>query len=86
MPGLSRSMWNLVPLPGIEPWPPALGTQHLSHWTIRDIPEAGIQTGINSQFTQKISQTCIMSGANTHVEKSDAGEEGGLWWGWGRSS
>ena len=53
VPGLSCSMWNLVPLPGIEPWPPALGTQRLGYWTIRDIPEAVILTGIDSQFTQK---------------------------------
>ena len=29
--GLSRSMWDLVPWPGIEPGPPALGAQSLSH-------------------------------------------------------
>ena len=28
-------MWNLAPQPGLESWPPALGTQSLSHWTIR---------------------------------------------------
>ena len=26
------SMWGLVPGPGIEPRPPALGAQRLSHW------------------------------------------------------
>ena len=26
-------MWDLVPWPGIELMPPALGTQSLSHWT-----------------------------------------------------
>ena len=33
-PGLSCSMWDLVPLLGIEP---ALGAQSLSHWTTREI-------------------------------------------------
>ena len=29
---LSCSMWDLVPWPGIEPWPPAVGLRSLSHW------------------------------------------------------
>ena len=33
MPGLSYSMWDLVPWPRIEPRPLALGAQSLSHWT-----------------------------------------------------
>ena len=28
-------MWDLVPQPGIEPRPPALEAQNLSHWTTR---------------------------------------------------
>ena len=28
---LSCGIWNLVPLPGIKPGPPALGVQSLSH-------------------------------------------------------
>ena len=35
--GLSCSMWSLVPWAGIEPRPPALGTQSLSHWTPREV-------------------------------------------------
>ena len=34
----SCSMWDLVLLPGIEPWPPVLGAQSLSHWTTREVP------------------------------------------------
>ena len=34
----SCSMWDLVPWPGIEPWPPALGVQSLSHWTTGEVP------------------------------------------------
>ena len=35
---LSYSMWDLVPWPGIEPGPLALGAQSLSHWTSRKVP------------------------------------------------
>ena len=35
--GLSCSMWDLAPRPGIEPGPPALG-ESLSHWTTREVP------------------------------------------------
>ena len=35
--GLSCSMQDLVPPPGIEPGTPALGMQSLSHWTTRDV-------------------------------------------------
>ena len=36
--GLSCCMWDLAPCPGIEPRPPALGGQSLSHWTTREVP------------------------------------------------
>ena len=32
------SMWDLVPWPGIEPGPPALRTQSLSDWAIKEVP------------------------------------------------
>ena len=31
-------MRDLVPRPGIEPGPPALGAQSLTHWTTREVP------------------------------------------------
>ena len=34
---LSCSMWDLVPQPGIEPRPPALGAQSLNHWTTKEV-------------------------------------------------
>ena len=37
--GLSCCMQDLAPCPGIEPRPPALGVQSLSHWTTREVPE-----------------------------------------------
>ena len=32
-------MWGLVLWPGIEPVPPALGVQGLSHWPTREVSE-----------------------------------------------
>ena len=34
---LSWGMWDLVPWPGIEPEPSALGVWSLSHWTAREV-------------------------------------------------
>ena len=41
-PSHSCGMWDLVPRPGIELGPPALGTQSLSHWTSRKVPKDSI--------------------------------------------
>ena len=38
MRALSCSMWNLVPWPGMESGPPALGAWSLYHWTTREGP------------------------------------------------
>ena len=38
IPGLSCSMWDLVPWPGIEPGPFALGLWSPSYWTTREVP------------------------------------------------
>ena len=35
---LSVGMWDLVPLPGAESQPPALGAWSLSHWATREVP------------------------------------------------
>ena len=34
----SCGMWDLVPPPGMEPGPHALGVQNLYHWTTREVP------------------------------------------------
>ena len=31
-------MWDLIPQPGMELGPPALGVRSLSHWTTREVP------------------------------------------------
>ena len=36
---LSCGMQDLVPWPGFEPGPPALGAQSPSHWTTREVPK-----------------------------------------------
>ena len=41
--GLSCSMRDLRPQPGIEPGPPALGAWSLSHWTTREVPFLPLQ-------------------------------------------
>ena len=33
------SMWDLVPQPGIEPGPPALGAWSRNHWATRKVPK-----------------------------------------------
>ena len=34
------ALWDLVPWPGIEPGPPALRAQSLSHWTSKEVPNS----------------------------------------------
>jgi len=38
-PALSCSVWDLVPWPGMEPGPPALGEWSLCHWTTREVSQ-----------------------------------------------
>ena len=38
----SCSMWDLFPWPGLEPGPPALWVQSLSHWTTKGSPKLDI--------------------------------------------
>ena len=40
--GLSGDMWDPVSWPGIEPRPPALGVQSLTHWSTREILKVDI--------------------------------------------
>ena len=39
VPSLSCCMWDLVPWPGTEPRPPALGAQRVNHWTTSEVPQ-----------------------------------------------
>ena len=42
---LHSSTWNLVPQPGIQAGPPALGAQSLNHWTTREVPSSCVFMG-----------------------------------------
>ena len=35
---VAACIWDLVPQPGVEPGPPALGVQSLTHWITREVP------------------------------------------------
>ena len=54
---LSCGIQDLAPRPGIEPRPPALGVQSLTHWTAREVPTIGllIQMKIKSKFSSSKS-------------------------------
>ena len=41
-PGLSCTMWDLVPWPGIKPRSPASGGWSLSRWTSREVPTTSL--------------------------------------------
>ena len=47
---LSCGMWDLVPSPGIEPRPPALGPWSLIHWTVREVPSLVLETENGSSW------------------------------------
>ena len=49
----SCGMWDLVPWPGIEPGPPALGGQSLNHWTTREVPDLFHLNHIELSYTKK---------------------------------
>ena len=36
-------MWDLIPQPGMELGPPALGVRSLSHWTTREVPSCFLE-------------------------------------------
>ena len=61
---LSRGEWDLVPLPGIEPRPPALGVQSLSHWTTREVPTLAVLT-CNLLLTSVYIRHVFHSSSNT---------------------
>ena len=52
---------DLVPQPGIEPGPPALGAQSLTHWTTREVPlSARLDLKVNCSLCEEIIlKSCI---------------------------
>ena len=63
--GLTCSMQDLFPWPGIEPRPPALGAQSLSHWTTTLFLKIGFcthtHTRLYSSSTQFLVQEATLS-------------------------
>ena len=55
----SCSMWDLVPWPGIEPGPPALGAWSLSHWTTREV--LGAFTSAQAERLVEIEDSALSS-------------------------
>ena len=50
---LISSMWDLVPWPGIEPGPAALGAWSVSHWTTREVPQL-LNSWVLSSFVNSL--------------------------------
>ena len=63
--GLSCGMWALVPSPGIEPWPSALGAWSLCHWTITEIPLRIWICSLNPSIQTKEKGAMIITGNPT---------------------
>ena len=66
---LSCGTWGLVPWPGIEPGPPALGVQSVSHWTIREVPHIYIF------LKMKVYNFCEQRGAIEDVRVNECHSE-----------
>lgn len=66
-------MWDLVPGPGIEPGPPALGERGLSNWTTGEVPSLW-------QDTQSSSSTgCRCTPAPNPVSSEDRQPSSDIW-------
>ena len=61
---LSWGMWDLVPWPGIEPWPPA---QSLNLWTTREVPVSGMWRTENLPYLAPDKPQLLTSGK--HFQK-----------------
>ena len=62
-------MRDLVPWPGTEPWPPALGVWSLSHWITREVPKHPCFEGCHPSPTavsdSKVPQSQCLTGHPT---------------------
>ena len=56
---LSCGMWDLVPLPGMEPRLPALGVWSLSHQTTGEVPLCGFKSGPEAWQTALLTQRSV---------------------------
>ena len=60
-------MQDLVPQPGIEPGPPALGAWSLTHWTTREVLHNPVFKG-GKKFEQTLHQGRYIQMANEHMK------------------
>ena len=81
----SCGMWDLVPWPGIELRPPALGAQSLSHWTTRDVPSIFSDSMDFTDCAQgerwSLQQKWVQVALHRHCSPGDEtwGATGGTW-------
>ena len=59
---VAACMRDLVPQPGIEPGPPALGAWSLTHWTTREVPCQTLRT-------ISCCEICVCVGVGVCIEK-----------------
>ena len=59
---VTARMWNLVPRPGIEPRPPELGVQRLTHWTTREVPVPPFKLALYQYVSASHGTLTIQSG------------------------
>ena len=57
----------LVPWPGIEPVPPAVEVQSLSHWTAREVPHLCTFLTLLSMFLHLVSSGCREQEYSCHM-------------------
>ena len=63
---LSCSIQDLVPWPGIEPGPPALGAWSLNHWTAREVPLASL-IGREKEGEEEMSFLSFSHSSEVHL-------------------
>ena len=73
----------LVPQPGIEPLPPVMEAQSLSHWTSGDAPDIsalsppkGLRPGVSSDLCPQAGRQLSLGRRVRKVEFSEAGSAG----------
>ena len=89
--GLSCGMWDLVPWPGIEPSPAALGAYSLNHWTTREVLKGvDFKVMVNARCRWNVDVSRSYSGwkdefewrkreRNSHLSSSWSQKKGGAW-------
>ena len=62
-------MWDLVPQPGMEPGPPALGARSLTYWTTREVSETVFSTVKQKRHQPYLSRLVVM-----RIKPKDVGQ------------